>query len=734
MSLPLLISLVDEASKSGKIDSSTKNYLLDKANEFGIDSQLVEKLLIDKNVQLVDSQKIDNSAEVLLSSLNENLRERFSDLLSKSNYDEIVNYFEANLMGTLDYALVDIYLLALINKLEYEKAFIQSEKLIRNIKSSSINLYPTLGQVYLYTNRYERCFEILFYLLETKDSDAQFYLDSLVKKVLDNGQFDLLYQCKKNINYLQIATDRLLYFYQEKKYDFFIRLFEEDFYDQEDFVKQYIWSLYLTDGLELKAYKKGCEYLSKVSNPVSLYYVMGLSSYFTEKWVEAFDYFSKCLTHNIDAQEDIDKLIEKVIEKKDWQTLNSFKLSKNFETRIDELLMFLKEESNHSEIVALFHALNIGLEDFYKLKMYVFSLYNTSLPLAAKKYAEYDPLVLKNDRYWLWLGGRIHEDLCEFDKALNFYQNAENIEEGYCSEDILRVTYVLNPHKYFKDLFNSKNYFTAIEVFESKLKKTTDLDLIYDYITALYKNDGTEEKSLELGVLYSKSNPDGHKLFQLIAFIAKYLKKYTQSKEYFLKAQASGYQVDEELQDINMILAKIEEEEKEKAEEQKKRMVEEIERMKLEAERRRVEEIERIRIEEVEHERALAQKRMKHRENASASYDDEGQMRDTQNAEEFNVGSFHFKSSISRGGDAIWPEHIYINGFEVKWEKKVSLFSKESTSIPIKEVTQIEIETSLIGSKIRIFSRGSGSIFGENFSKADVREIKRIIGKIQKNM
>jgi vacuolar-type H+-ATPase subunit I/STV1 len=241
-----------------------------------------------------------------------------------------------------------------------------------------------------------------------------------------------------------------------------------------------------------------------------------------------------------------------------------------------------------------------------------------------------------------------------------------------------------------------------------------------------------------LGVLYSKSNKEGHKLYRTIARICKYLNKYTQAKEYFIKASSAGFDVDEELQEINMIIAKAEEEERRRKEEEERRRKEEIERKRIEAERKKEEELERIRLQEIEDEREAAQRRKDERERkereAEEQEESEKEEKIKQEQKDSKIGSHEFKSSITRGGDAIFPEHIYVDDNEVTWEKKTGVFSKDSKTIPIKNITQIDIETSLIGAKIKIRSKGFGFIQGENFTKSDVKEMKSLIEKAQGNL
>ena len=715
MSLPLLMNLIDEACKSGSITIDTKNYLLKKAVEFGISTEMVEKMLSAKKNNIIEAEQTQNSTESVLSSINASLRKTFSDYLTQGNYDTIIDYFEDKLAGTLDYVLTDAYLKALLSKEEYQKAFTQSEKLKENIKSDLKKIYPTLGQIYLNAKKYNKAFDIYYSLLEDKEPDSQENLDLLVNNVLNDGEFDLLGKCRKNKNYLNLAKGKLPEFYECKKYLFYIKLFEEDFQGDDSFVKNYIWSLYRNDGTEKNAYEKGKYYISKIANPESLSYVMGLTCSYLEKWIESYDFFKNCLSRDIDVQEDIDKIIDKLITKNEWSILANFKDSVNYETKIEQAFTSLNDADDYVNIVSVFECLFLDTNDKYKIKRYISALQEIDFAKCIKKYKEFNSLFTNDDKYWFWIGGKIYEQNDEFESALSLFEKAESMEVGYCADDVKRVNYIIHPEIHFKDLYDDENFSDAIKIFESKLKKSTDIDLIAPYISSLYRTEGTEEKGLELGILYSKSNPDGEKLFRSIAFICKYLEKYSQAKEYFTKAKSAGFNVDEELQEINMIIAKAEEAERKRKEEEERKRKEDLERKRLEEQRRKEEAEERIQQEEEE------ENKLK----------DEQQKQDDVNSK---VGSHEFKSSITRGGDAIFPEHIYVDDNEVTWEKKTGVFSKDSKTIPMKNITQIDIETSLIGAKIKIRSKGFGFIQGENFTKSDVKEIKSLIEKAQGNL
>jgi hypothetical protein len=222
--------------------------------------------------------------------------------------------------------------------------------------------------------------------------------------------------------------------------------------------------------------------------------------------------------------------------------------------------------------------------------------------------------------------------------------------------------------------------------------------------------------------------------------------------------------VDEEFEEIEMNIAKIEEEAQETPkttykletfEEYNQKLEEEEEE---ENERRRIQLLEeaqempkvaykletfeeynqKLEEEEEEEEDEKERRRKQLLEEAiqrMAEQDEENEkeLNEKQDLANQKIGSHEFKSSITRGGDALFPEHIYVDDNEVTWKKKTGVFSKDTKTISIKNVTQIDIETSLIGAKIKILTKGHGFIQGENFTKSDVKEIKNLIEKVQRN-
>ncbi len=93
-----------------------------------------------------------------------------------------------------------------------------------------------------------------------------------------------------------------------------------------------------------------------------------------------------------------------------------------------------------------------------------------------------------------------------------------------------------------------------------------------------------------------------------------------------------------------------------------------------------------------------------------------------------------FKSAITRGGNAILPEFINVTDSEVAWKRRnITLISSDSISIPINSISSVEIDTSLIGTIIKIKSQGQGEIIASNFTASDANEIKKLVNQYKTN-
>ena len=94
-----------------------------------------------------------------------------------------------------------------------------------------------------------------------------------------------------------------------------------------------------------------------------------------------------------------------------------------------------------------------------------------------------------------------------------------------------------------------------------------------------------------------------------------------------------------------------------------------------------------------------------------------------------------FKSAITRGGNAILPEFINVTDSEVAWKRRnKTLISSDSISIPINSISSVEIDTSLIGTTIKINSQGQGKIIASNFTASDANEIKKLINQYKTDL
>ncbi|MGC6433148.1 MAG: hypothetical protein ACON4M_03020, partial [Crocinitomicaceae bacterium] len=158
MSIQLLLTLIDEASKSGSITFKEKNYLKKKALEFGINTDLVDRMLSAKNIKLIEAE--ESEKVIGLELINSELRKTFITYNQNEKYDTIIEYFEEKCTYTVDYVLIDEYLKALLSKKEFQKAYLQSEKLLNNIKYHIKNIYPTLGQIYLNAKKHEKALNV----------------------------------------------------------------------------------------------------------------------------------------------------------------------------------------------------------------------------------------------------------------------------------------------------------------------------------------------------------------------------------------------------------------------------------------------------------------------------------------------------------------------------------------------------------------------------------------------
>jgi len=236
------------------------------------------------------------------------------------------------------------------------------------------------------------------------------------------------------------------------------------------------------------------------------------------------------------------------------------------------------------------------------------------------------------------------------------------------------------------DEYKNGNYESAITIFEyTKLAKTEDVEIINYYLWSLFKNNETLDKAYEVGTDYINKLENPAKLFLIMGHICKFLKKYKKAEYYFEKALDNGSDCEKYLTQVQKIIEKKEE-------------------------------------------------RIREREDYENAFEDQENEHEEQDVQNNSIGSHEFTNDWKRGGDILLKEHIKINDNEVTWYKKKNiLWGSNTITIPISESTQVELNTSLIGTDIIIRSKGSGSINATNFKKSDAIKIQKLIIEAKNN-
>ena len=303
-----------------------------------------------------------------------------------------------------------------------------------------------------------------------------------------------------------------------------------------------------------------------------------------------------------------------------------------------------------------------------------------------------------------------------------------NKELGFVLVDsktyVNRILFLHENHlKEMIGLAESEDIITTFEKFSSN--ENASILFVESYIQALFKLNKRKinQKIIETVEEYSSILNTDHFINLLFSLSKEFNeiepKVLTDKQDIEIKIKNEEKEKEAESKRLRDKWEKAEREEKERHESIRirKEKEAEIERKKIEAERK-------MKLEKLEKERKQKE------EQKSYQLDEERNVKNDVK-ESISIGSHSFKSSITSGGDAVFPEHIYINDMELSWEKKKSVFNKERKSIPINNITQIDIETSLLSAKIIVRSQGHGSIIASNFSKSDAREIKKLINKVQ---
>lgn len=100
------------------------------------------------------------------------------------------------------------------------------------------------------------------------------------------------------------------------------------------------------------------------------------------------------------------------------------------------------------------------------------------------------------------------------------------------------------------------------------------------------------------------------------------------------------------------------------------------------------------------------------------------------------MGELKFKSAVSRFGSILTPDVIIISDDGVTYKKRhKNLITVEEKTIQYSRISSVEINTSLIGTTIKINSNGGcgNDIVAHKFTLSDAKKIKNIILNHQKN-
>lgn len=167
----------------------------------------------------------EESRELYLKLFLETLKEEYIFEYSKASfsikkYDDIINIVENNKKGIIKYEdkILRVYILAIMQKKNYDKALIEINSLLKKYKSD-LN-YELLGNIYLNKKEYNKAKELY----------ERIYSNSLTSSSLINLvniMFVYLDEKKEAINYLEshiklygcksLICSKLLSFYQEEK-------------------------------------------------------------------------------------------------------------------------------------------------------------------------------------------------------------------------------------------------------------------------------------------------------------------------------------------------------------------------------------------------------------------------------------------------------------------------------------------------------------------------------------
>lgn len=87
-----------------------------------------------------------------------------------------------------------------------------------------------------------------------------------------------------------------------------------------------------------------------------------------------------------------------------------------------------------------------------------------------------------------------------------------------------------------------------------------------------------------------------------------------------------------------------------------------------------------------------------------------------------------YSSHFWRGGSLLWPETIEIEDGVLTWHKRNKNFiSVKEISIPIKQISGIQVTRGILGADLVISGSGGETIEAFGFRKDESREIQKVL-------
>jgi len=299
MNVNVIELFIKELSSDGFLKENDYKYILTKASELNVSSDFVNEYLATANIKIIYSEvqsSATNNSDDFFSTINKDIRLKFSRLGKENMYAEIVHIFESKYFNTNDTFLIESYLNALNQDYPEERTYKQAkifyDKFPQDKRILNIFYQITMGQ-----RRYSEALDLLFQLNKLGESDQQ-KIDNVLSLILDSKNWSLFGKYSQTKNFGKILNgylDELAEYKNDKGY---VELFDQCEYNYSE--KQY--ELYAKALLNLGRYdsvKSVClKMLSKSNLPIFNAY-MGIACENSGKYHDAVFYYEKAVLNGL---------------------------------------------------------------------------------------------------------------------------------------------------------------------------------------------------------------------------------------------------------------------------------------------------------------------------------------------------------------------------------------------------------------------------------------------------